>query len=108
MIGQKSSIGDRSLARWQFGLAIAALVSLATASYLIGIGGEQCEVYCGPGTLFLPLGLLVVAATAWSMAAVLLVVAILRSHRLGTRNVVSLLLVLSSPMLLLAIWLGAR
>jgi hypothetical protein len=47
---------------------VFALVAIGAGflfDHLMGIGGESCDIYCGPGTPLLPLGLVAIAVAGW-------------------------------------------
>lgn len=61
-------------------LAVAAIVAGVAFFQLIGIGGRSCDVYCGPGTLLLPLGLSWFTVLAWLAGVVLSIIGLARSR----------------------------
>lgn len=69
--------------RLSIGAVVFSLVAIAggfALFYLTSLGGEACEVYCGPGGLLLPLALLGGTPLLWLSGAVLSIVAVVRSR----------------------------
>ena len=89
-------------------LPVAAIVAGVILWQLTGIGGEACEVYCGPGTLFLPLGLMFFTALAWLAGVILSIVGLVRSHARAWPAWVGLAASLLIPVALIVAYLGTH
>lgn len=85
-------------------VALAAIIAGVIFDRLSVIGGPECEVNCGPGSLFLPLGLMGFAALAWLAGLVLSVVGLVGSRARAWPGWVGLVASLFIPIVLVVLF----
>lgn len=83
---------------------VAGAGGFLAVDWLLSIGGPNCDVYCGPGSIVLPLVAFVLTFAAW-VAAVVFAVSYLRQPESALLAIASLFGPIALPVCMLFVWL---